>query len=396
MIRCLAHVYSTSYFLSALAAVRTLHPGGDARVTMVLHLPSASPQRHAEMAAILREFAAGMPEIDRVLSIDAEELSGLCRRWSAVRSARNLAAALGGEFDEILFQHDTSGVFYQLAATAYPAARRICIGDAFGMMYEQSFIQGYFASDVESGLPAAAKRVARRLRGLLQGGWRALRFPAFPPHLAVLVLPVDPSGKGLEKIPLEVCARGVFLELVSHCVRATPQLAGFISATLAPHRGRDKYLLVTEHYAEAGQLALGREVEMYCAIIERHCEPGSVIYMKRHPSERLPKGEQVRERLAGRFEVVLLDARWMRYPIEIWEEMVRECRPICMAYPVLSLKYIYGVDVIQPLDDAFIEHWFDPRQWQWTKDCLDLYVEPARRLSEWDGHSLLWSPAMKA
>lgn len=391
MIRVLAHLYSASAFLSALAALRTLHPAGDARATLVLHLPYAAADAHREMLEILRQFAAGAPEVERVLSFTPEELSALCTRWSAARSAANLAAALGGGFDEILYQHDTSGVFYQLAATAYPAARRVCIGDAFGMVYEQGFIQGYFGGDGGSG-----RRIGRRVRNFLQGGWQALEFPAIPPQLAALVLPVDPSGQYLKKIPLLVCARSAFLDAVAHCARAAPQLAAYVSAALAPHRGRNKYLLVTEHYAEVGQLAPGREVEMYCAIIESHCEPGSVVYVKRHPAERLPKGDQVRERLAGRFEVVLLGALWMRYPIEIWEEMVRECRAICMAYPVLSLKYIYGVDPVQPMDDAFIERWFEPRQWAWTRDSLRLYTEPARQLAAWDGRSVLWPAGARA
>lgn len=394
MVRVLAHVYSTSYFMSALAAVRELHPGGEARITMVLHLPGASPQRHAEMASILRNFSAGIPEIERALACTPEELSGLCTRWSAARSARNLAAFLGGGFDEIFYQHDTSGVFYQLAATAWPKARRVCIGDAFGMVYEPSFLRSYFESQGAVGFSGAARRVARRIRRFLQGGWEAHDFPDFPAELAVLVLPVDPSGVFLKKVPLRVCGRGVFVDVVRHCVAAAPDLARYISDTLAAHAGRARYLLVSEHYAEAGQLPLDREVEMYCAIINRHCEPGSIIYVKRHPSERFPKVERIQERLAGRNEVVVLNGQMMRYPIEIWDRLVRECRVICMAYPVLSLKYIYGVDVIQPMDDSFIEQWFEPRQWSWTKDSLALYTEPARRLATWDGRSVLWSPAM--
>ena len=389
MTRCLVHLFSASAFLSALAALRTLHPGRDARATLVLHLPSVPDETHRQLESILREFAAGVPEIECVHALTSTALSALCRPWSARQSACRLAASLGPAFDEIYFQHDTSGVFYQLAAAAYPFARRICIGDAFGMVYERRFIESYFG-----GGAGRARRLLRRARAMLRGSWEALEFPDYPPHLAALVLPVDPSGKYLDSVPLRVCERDAFQEAVGHCVAAVPELARYSSTLLASHRARRRYLLLTEHYAEVGQLPLDKELDMYCAIIGIHCEPGSVVYVKRHPAERLRKGEAIRVRLAGRFDIVLLDPRWMRYPIEIWKDIIRECTPICMAYPILSLRYIYGVATIQPMDEAFIERWFEPRLRAWTRDGLKLYTEPAERLGAWDGRSVLWAPEL--
>ena len=62
-----------------------------------------------------------------------------------------------------------------------------------------------------------------------------------------------------------------------------------------------------------------------------------------------------------------------------------------MSYPVLSLKYLYDIDVIQPMDSEFIEKWFPKWTWASYKNSLSLYSEPLKRLSSWDGMSILWS-----
>ncbi len=89
--------------------------------------------------------------------------------------------------------------------------------------------------------------------------------------------------------------------------------------------------------------------------------------------------------------MVEIDPRFKRYPIELAVRLVRECTVICMSYPRLSLKYLYDIDVIQPMDEAFIERWFPPRFWHSSKNSVALYEKPLERLSVWDGHNVLWS-----
>ena len=62
-----------------------------------------------------------------------------------------------------------------------------------------------------------------------------------------------------------------------------------------------------------------------------------------------------------------------------------------MASPVLSLKYLYDLDVIQPMDDSFIEKWFPEWTWTFCKNALSLNMEPLKRLPHWGYSSILYS-----
>lgn len=130
---------------------------------------------------------------------------------------------------------------------------------------------------------------------------------------------------------------------------------------------------------------------MYCSIIREQCAPGSVIFLKSHPAEMLPRNERIGEKLAGEYKIVELDSKFKRYPIELWKDLVLNSTIICMSYPVLSLKYLYDIDVVQPMDHAFIEKWFPEWTWRSYKNSLSLYMEPLKNLATWDGKSVLWS-----
>jgi hypothetical protein len=134
-----------------------------------------------------------------------------------------------------------------------------------------------------------------------------------------------------------------------------------------------------------------REVEMYCSIIMQYCKAGGVVFLKSHPGETLPRNERIKERLGSFIEVIELDKKFKRYPIEVWKDLVLKCSVICMSYPVLSLKYLYDIDVFQPMDHAFIEKWFPEWTWASYKNSLSLYMEPLRKLATWDGTGILWA-----
>lgn len=399
--RCLVHLYSTPYLLTALAAILSRHPQRDTQVVVVVHLPGASDTVHAEMRQIVEECSRNFPCITRVLALTDDNI----RDISVVGDAGAAGSALGchlGEshIDEIYYAHDFIGSFMALARKQYPAARRVCLGDAFGMVYERDFLLSYqwkrragFSSLFD---PGRWRRLFARARAAQRGPMPAPCADSAnrqSPDLACLVLPVDPSGRFLAKTPFEVCPRQIFMDVIARCADAAQELRAYIDRLLAESVPGPRYLVMLENYAEAGHLRFNREVEMYCAIIRAHCPPGCTVFLKGHPNERSSRGERVRDTLGSEFRVIPLDTRYRRYPIELWRRLVHECRVISAAYPVLSLKFIYGIDVIQPMDDAFIERWFPRQVWRWLKDGLRLYMEPLRVLPAWDGSTILWSPA---
>ena len=92
---------------------------------------------------------------------------------------------------------------------------------------------------------------------------------------------------------------------------------------------------------------------MYCWIVRQYCEPGSVIYLKAHPGETLPRNAAIMAQISGEFEIVEVDPRIQAISDQFASRLVNGCVPICMSYPTVSLKYLYGRDVVQPCDDAW-------------------------------------------
>lgn len=61
-----------------------------------------------------------------------------------------------------------------------------------------------------------------------------------------------------------------------------------------------------------------------------------------------------------------------------------------MFYPVLSLKYLYDMSVIQPMTNLVIEKYFASSLWDSYKNAIELNMAPLGRLENWDGKSLLY------
>jgi hypothetical protein len=352
--------------LSALAALAALHPGEQIEGTILVQLPGASDEVLAEILRVVRELAAEHASIARI--------EGLVDRDTGADRLRRL---LGGDFDEFYYAHDSTGDTCRRLAQLYPRARKVCTGDAFGMIYAADYVAGF----QPAGSVMAALR--RWLRGLAM--------PALRPDVAALVLPVDPSGNGLRGVQLMCCGKSDFLEAIRHCHANAAGLREYIASVLARYAARKRYLLLTETHAEAGHLSIEREAAMYAEIVRRHCEPGSVVLVKPHPLEMPGKAERIARALQGGYELAGVDAAFGRYPVEVWEALVRGCTVICSAYPVLSLKYAYDIDVVQPMDGAMIDRWIEPAHRRWSRDSLRLYTEPLARLPHWDGRSILWS-----
>ncbi len=367
-VRALVHLYSPPYLISALAALASLHPGERIAATVLLQLPLASDETLAEMVDVVRELAAGHPAVARVEGLRDADLAAL--------GQQALRARLGEGFDEFLYSHDSTGHICRRLAEAYPAARKVCIGDGFGMLYAADFIAAYHAP--------------RTLRARL-AGWLRRELPPLVPEVAALALPVDPSGKALEGLKLVVCSGADFRGALRHCHDRATQLRAYMADLLQRYATRRRYLLLTETYVAAGHVRAERETDMYAEIVRRHCDPGSTVLVKLHPMQPAGAAARLQAAVGDTHEIVETEARFRRYPVEIWDELARGSTVVSTAYPVLSLKYALGIDVVQPMDEAFIARWIEPEHQAWVRDGLRLYMEPLARLARWDGRSVLWS-----
>jgi hypothetical protein len=375
-----------------------LHAHGAVRVTLIVHWPGIDDSVCEEIGSVVKQISQEILSVERIVVLPSTQKNSILSTGDEKIAVKRLRELIGEEhFDELYYAHDIEGGTYQFLCTAYPEAKRICFGDGLGNVYEKEVHLSFLRTRAPRSLENIARTMKRRVRRLLvkksdnDESVKEIVFREFKPDKAALILPVDQSGNFLKRLPMDTCPRDTVMQVIRQCISNSWELQSYVNELLLKYTGRVKFLLLTDNIAEGNFIEFQREIEMYCAIIETNCRNGDVVFLKSHPGESLPRNDRIRERIGGAFEIVALDAKYKRYPIELWEKLITSCRIACMSYPVLSLKYLYGIDVIQPMNDEFIEQWFPKWTWASYKNALSLYMEPLKRLKDWDGKGVLWS-----
>ncbi len=417
-INCLVFAIGSTHIISSLCAILTRHSPESVNVVILAQWPAMEDELTNELSVVMQSMVRVFPFVEAVRIIPystfSKILTGSDRAtfeiWIKERTGVDHA-------EEIYYPHDMVGQFYQALATIYSNARRICVGEDLGSVVERKAYLSQFFDEpqLQAAHNADKKKLISLVTGLRARLWIRTRlgkllrkitsfrlkpniapltgitFKDFLPDEAVLILPLDAVGNLLKRVPFSVCSKKIVLDVLGKCTESCSELQIYIRSLLNKFKGKRKYLLLTEYMAEANFMDFERETEMYCQMVFDHCEPGSVVFIKSHPGETLPRGERIAERLAGKYEVIALDKKFKRYAIELWNGLVLESTVIAMSYPVLSLKYLHDVDAINPLSADLIENWFPQRSWAVIKYACTISMESLKRLPEWDGKSVLWT-----
>ncbi len=398
---CLVYAMSPIHVVSAISAILTRHAPEGVNVVILVQWPSTVSELSHELFVVMGSMVRHFPFVERVKLVPF----GIFTEMLAVNDVASFKLSLKewigvDHAEEIYYAHDICSQLYQGLSMVYANARRICFGE-MGLVCERHVFLSYLAMDIQEPPSLTRKlriglgRTVRKIISIYSKpdsiSIKGMVLKDFLPDEAVLILPVDMSGNFLKQTPLTVCPKPVVLDVLGKCADSCSELRAYIFSLLNDFEGQRKYLLLTENFAEGDFIEFEREVEMYCSMVSDYCEPGGVVFLKSHPGETLSRNERITERLAGKYAVVELDKKFRRYPVELWKGLILESTVISTAYPVLSLKYLYGIDVIQPMHPEFIEHWFPQRTWALHKNNLSAYMEPLKRLPQWDGKSVLWA-----
>ena len=408
--RVIAYVASPLHILSALAAIETMHASQPPRVTVVVNYPTGDAKLLQELHGIANAMTLGLPLVESCIAMSNEGLGSLAGRADVEAAAYEFRGRAGlGEVSEIYYFHDVMGVFLPMLAQSYPNARRICYGDTLGTALERQYHLSQFGIEVPESVVTADPAVEKpsrwdRIRGAVTKPRTGAPKPQLVdlsklpfgmcstlPHAAAMILPVDESGDFLANVSWRVVPKEVARRLLNELISRCSAFREYENSLLVGREPSNKFVLLTECNAEGQFLTFERDVEMYRAIVEQNCLPGSTVFLKPHPAERLPRFEALRACLGDRYELIEFDPRFKRYPIEFAARLVRECQIIGTSYPCLSLPYLYGVTTIQPMDNAFIEEWYPPKFWGFLRRSRAMMDEPRALLPNWDGQSLLWS-----
>lgn len=418
--KVLVYIISPIHVISSICAIKTLYEEKSIKAILLVHWPGVNDAIVKELGDIVRVLSMNFKFINKVISISTAQKAQFLLNKN-IQTATYMLNLFVGEADihELYYAHDIDGGMYQFLCTAYPNAKRICFGDAFGNVYQKEIHLSFLnvkknepnINNIKKptrmkflNIPRIAQKIKTTLSNIKIRVFNKtskkssidIVFQEFKPNMAVLILPIDQSGEYLKTLPFIICKKKLFLEILDQCIFNAQELQNYCTEIINKYCNRNKLLLMTENFAEGNFIDFNKEIEMWCTIIRRKVDKGGVVFLKSHPGETLNRNERIRKCLEGDIEVVELDKRFKRYPIEIWRELVLNCKIVCLSYPIISLKYIYDINVIQTMNDGLIEKWFPEWVWASYKNALSLYMEPLKRLPSWDGKGVLYTGKYKA
>lgn len=321
----------------------------------------------------------------RIVLIKGEEMDAWMRQRYA-RSIESLHERLGcSEFDEICLARDHVGAGSPLLMNAYPGARKRAYGDSFGLVGQQASMKTF---EVRSKVGAWWPKLRSLGRKLLLGAPRHVPFDE-----AVLTLPIDMSGTYFRTVPLVVPARQHVLDCVERLHESVTELSAYCRELCSQGSGPADRLYLLSNFTASSLSSFDQEVALYVDVITAHSPPGSTVYIKPHPRSSGETLAAVVNRVGPSHRVVVIDdARFGRMPIELWSELVRHCGVVAMfSTSAINMKYLYGKDVVLPLDAERIAKYVAPGKTDYIADGDRLIREAIGNLDTWDGQSVLWT-----
>lgn len=368
----IASIMTPAHVISLDVALCSLFPNESVNCVVYAHWPGL-PQIEAMLTDIFKKMLGTSPHHFQFVT-DLE----------AVKSRRQAS--------HFLYSHDVSSDAVHILCEAMPSARRVCLGDALGMVCDRTYQIELVVTGKKPSLQEMRRRKFKRLFKRIFDRRSIVFNESIIPDLASLILPVDQTGTTLMGVKLHVPDKDLVLRILKRMSSSFAELNRFLSKAVpvssAPGN-KPTLVLLMENIAEGGTMSFDTEVEMYASMIQGAAPMGATIILKGHPGETLDREAPIREILGDRFDVVAVPPEFKRIPVELWTEIVDRVEFISLSYPSLSLHYLFGKKVINPANDEFFKRWIDPKFWESYKDGLKLYQEPLRKIPTWNRNSLL-------
>lgn len=357
--KSLIHLMNPSGFIAGMCAWAA-EAGSNEVVYVFVEWPGAKNSR--QITQIIKIFTSNFLKIKKI--------------------SQNKKEFLKYSFDKIYFSHSFNQQTVQPFFKKNPKAKRICYGDSFGLVYTPEFFY--------ESLPLLKKGRLAKIYRIYQKIRKKFRIDEnFSIDQAVLILPVDQSGNFFKTTPLKVCAKNSVLSVIKHCYQASGELRKYLKKIIKESNSKFPIIFLTENFSEAGYIELEKEIEMYASFIKKYASPEDIIYIKPHPGEQNSRLGLIQKKLPH-WQIHEVETKFHKYPIEIWQKALFQVKIISMAYPVLSLKYLYNLDIIQPMNKTLIKQWFPEESQSYLIEAINQYMKPLKKLKNWDNKSPLY------
>lgn len=257
-----------------------------------------------------------------------------------------------GEVAEIVCGRNWQPV-NQTALSAFPAARRIVVGDGLGV--------------IDTGLVPGQ--------------------PGF--DVAMPVIPQPLNKDSLDQTDLEVVPRDTLLEMIAATRERSPRIRE-LDAALADFAAGGILLLVN-YLTESYLSTLKGEIDLALDGVREVARGGDPIVIKPHPRSSLGQAAALARRLRAEGHPVRIMGQFEfgHYPIEVFEGLVRAVHSIQFqgSSSAISLSYLYDVHPAAPLSDRRVQRALLPRERKRAAQGMREVMRTVESLEHWDGRS---------
>ena len=381
-------LYYPQQLLPGLAAVMSYrrHHGRDVKAPLTVLVWSHPATVHKTRARRLQAFKMlleGFPWATLFFPEQNEVKAHLSHNSRVMRKADYLRGKYGlNAFTAVYFAHDISADFIaQSAMQAFPNAVRICFGDALGVVYSND----YFTDHTYAvGAAEALSRPMQTIRNLLFRLKRVWTLPSRSRRLnaehAVLILPCDPGGDFLRGKQLLLVDIASLTEVLNTLSEATSLSINGKYNTSADRQNAVVILLGS--YSESKLTTEGQERDLYTQAARENIAKNQKIVLKPHPASSAEKTLRIQRALSAAYTVEIED--YDELPAEFIPALAEFDCVISFSYSSVSLKYLYGIDVLHALTDEMIKTYFPVKSWSWMRNSNDLYLEQLIAITGWN------------
>ena len=277
------------------------------------------------------------------------------------------------DVEEIFFPHNLVSNTIDCLRLEFPSAKLICFGDGLGMVFSKlSYKSARFQGPYRLIFRQLNKyKIMHKMRFIQE---------------YCLILPINHSRAKKLLTKMEIPQKSSVLSLSGNlCAEIKNKMKEFVEKYL----DSNSVVLCLENFAEVGLLTPEKEIELFAELINHDKFLGKNIYIKSHPMQENSKFERLNESLKN-FSLGGLPDYLNEIPLELWPFSEFKGRLVSVGAAALSIRFLYGIEVENPLNVQMIEKYFEPELWHLIKNDQDLMNKPVFALASWNGKSVLY------
>lgn len=283
------------------------------------------------------------------------------------------------QIDDVFFSHDISSDFWNQALMhAFPKAKRVCYGDALGLVYTQNYFTQLMYR-IKNQNKIIIHNIFARIK-------RKFLYPTkgnqLKPHEAILAIPCDPGKDFLPQCALSIIPQHELKDCVQQLAETIPQFKTHMRDIISNH-SKPCYLLMLSNFTESKLTTLENEISLYKEILAKHAQKDSIIIIKPHPAHNPVFFNQIIDALSQEYLIQIIDKEFYHLPIELAESLVQGCEVLSVSYSSISLPYIYDKKVTHVLTQELINTYFSIEKMSWFIESNNLYLNMIKALQHW-------------